>query len=107
MEYLDKKIFYDLSLEELETFFLEAGLEKYRAKQIWHYVYKQGISDFNSMTNLSLTLRKFLSQTFILQRLEIEKLNIADDKTRKILVKCLDGNSFETVLIPEKDYFTV
>ena len=57
MEHLEKKFFYDLSFEELETFLLEAGLEKYRAKQIWQGVYKQGVSDFNSITNLSFSLR--------------------------------------------------
>ena len=108
MEHLEKKFFYDLSFEELETFLLEAGLEKYRAKQIWQGVYKQGVSDFNSITNLSLPLREFLSQNFILQRLEIEKLSISvEDKTKKILVKCFEGNTFEAVVIPEKDYFTV
>ena len=107
MEHLDKKFFYDLTLEDLETFFLDAKLPKYRAKQIWLYVYKQGIVDFNLMTNLSLTLRKFLTDTFILERLDIKKISTSEDKTKKILIKCLDGNTFEAVIIPEKDYFTV
>ena len=107
MENLERKFFYDLSFEELETFLKEAGLEKYRAKQIWQYVYQQGVADFNSMTSLSLNLRKFLSEKFILDRLEVEKISTSEDKTRKILVKCLDGNTFEAVIIAEKDYFTV
>jgi len=107
VEHLDKKFFYDLTLEDLETFFLDAELPKYRAKQIWLYVYKQGIVDFNLMTNLSLTLRKFLTDTFILERLDIKNISTSEDKTKKILIKCLDGNTFEAVIIPEKDYFTV
>lgn len=107
MEHLDKKFFYDLSFEELETFFIQADLPKYRAKQVWLFVYKQGISDFNSMTNLPLSLRQLLSETFILERLKIEKVSTSEDKTKKILVRCLDGNTFEAVIIPEKDYFTV
>lgn len=107
MAYLERKFFYDLSFEELEAFFIKAGSQKYRAKQIWLYVYKQGISDFNLMTNLPLMLRKLLSETFILSRFEVEKIHTSEDKTKKILVRCLDGNTFEAVIIPEKDYFTI
>ncbi len=107
MDGITKKFFYDISLEELETFFISSNIEKYRAKQVWQFVYQRGVSDFSQITNLSKIQRQLLSQHFILERLELEDLQTAEDGTRKMLIRCLDGNNFEAVIIPEQGYFTV
>ena len=58
-----------LSREELESLIVSLGYEKFRAKQIWHWVYHRGVSDFDQMTTLAKTIREELNENFdILKR---------------------------------------
>jgi 23S rRNA (adenine2503-C2)-methyltransferase len=73
-----------------------------RSKQIWQWVYLQGVKSFEEMKNLPAKLKHQLKDHFDFARPEIIEALISTDGTRKWLMKFPDGNEVETVFIPEK-----
>ena len=63
-----------------------------RVKQIWHWIYFQGVTEFKSMTTLSLTFQNKLSSLFTIERPDISEHKISTDGTNKWLLKLEDGN---------------
>lgn len=104
MEQIDIKNF---SLEGLETFLLGLGKEKYRAKQIFKWLYQRGATSFDDMTNLSKDFRHELSLKSRISSLVPETIEISRDGTKKYLFVLEDGSSIESVLIPEEDRATL
>lgn len=92
-----------LSKEELETEILNLGEKPFRAKQIWQWIYFQGVKTFDEMTNLSKELRLKLSQNFIITRPKVVAEQVSKDKTHKWLLEFADGERVEMVYIPEED----
>jgi len=92
-----------LTKEELEDYITKMGEKPFRAKQIWQWIYFQGVKSFDEMTNLSKDLRMKLNENFILTRPKIIKEQISKDKTHKWLLEFEDGKRVETVYIPELD----
>lgn len=92
-----------LNLEEITTHLAEIGEPKFRAKQIYQWVYVHGATDFAQMTNLSKDLRARLAEKFSLTRPKIVTEQISKDKTHKWLLEFADGQRIETVYIPESD----
>ena len=92
-----------LSKEELAAALCEMGEKSFRAKQIWQWLYVQGVKTFDEMTNLSKDLRAKLSERFILSRPKIVTEQVSSDKTHKWLLEFADGQRIETVFIPEDD----
>lgn len=92
-----------LSKEELISALCEMGEKSFRAKQIWQWLYVQGVKTFDEMTNLSKDLRAKLSERFILSRPKIVTEQVSSDKTHKWLLEFSDGQRIETVFIPEDD----
>lgn len=92
-----------LNLEELTAYLAEIGEPKFRAKQIYQWVYVHGATDFAQMTNLSKDLRTRLAEKFSLTRPKIVTEQISKDKTHKWLLEFADGQRIETVYIPEAD----
>lgn len=89
---------YDLSFDELTQFIIDLGEKKFRAKQIWEWLYKNHAVDFADMTNLSKSLRQKLAQSAILlpfKPVAIQKSN--DGQTKKVLFRLPDGKLIETV----------
>jgi 23S rRNA (adenine2503-C2)-methyltransferase len=78
-----------------------------RARQIWHWIYWRGATDFSPMTTLSKGLREQLSGHFSLARPEIVTEQISKDGTRKWLIRFAPGIEVETVFIPEEDRGTL
>ena len=76
--------------------------QSFRGKQIFKWV-STGITDFDSMTNLSLELREELKQKAVLRSSQIEQVLTDPDGTIKIVVKLSDGNNVETVLLTDKE----
>lgn len=94
------------TLSELKEKFNALGLEPYRAVQVLNWLYKRFEEDFYKMTNLSKAHREFLSQNFKVHTLEpVHKLEAEDSV--KYVFKTYDGHYIETVLIFEKDHFTL
>jgi len=89
----------DYNLDELKEEFLKLGEKAYRAEQVFKWIYVDGVSSFDEMTNLSKELREKLKQEFSMHNFEILKKQESSDGTRKYLFDILDGNAIETVLM--------
>lgn len=97
----------ELSLEELENLFKDMGLESYRGRQIFQWIWQKGVNDFDMMSNLSLALRKTLSEKFIIEDIKLIKNLKATDGAEKFLWELSDKNLIESVFIPELPRRTV
>ncbi len=92
-----------LSRDALKTTLVEAGLEPFRAHQVWQWIYWHGVSDFDRMTNIAKQTRDRLAELFVVERPQIVTEQRSVDGTRKWLLRFGDGNEAETVNIPEED----
>ncbi len=97
----------NLTLEGLTQFLAGQGKERYRATQLFKWLYQQDAVSFDEMTNLSKALREGLAVTACISRLEPEAVEIGSDGTRKYLFRLNDGNAVESVLIPDEDRNTL
>jgi len=88
--------------DALERVGVPEGHRAMRTRQLWHWIYHRGITDFSAMTNVSKELRHALAGAFTLTRPEIAELQVSEDGTRKYLIRLADGNLVETVYIPEE-----
>ncbi|MDA1310783.1 MAG: 23S rRNA (adenine(2503)-C(2))-methyltransferase RlmN [Proteobacteria bacterium] len=96
-----------LSRTDLIERLAEMGLPKFRAGQIWHWLYHRGTTDLDEMTTLAKPLRTELATRFRVGRLEIAREQRSVDGTIKWLFRFPDGNEAETVFIPEDDRGTL
>lgn len=97
----------NLTLPALEQFLQGQGKERYRATQIFKWLYQHDVSNFDEMTNVSKALRTELAQTAYISRLEPETIEVGNDGTRKYLFMLEDGNAVESVIIPDEDRNTL
>ena len=95
-----KKNIRTLTLDELIQYFLSAGDKKFRAKQVWEWLWKKHAQSFEDMTNLSKELREKLSGDFSLPALSNNLSQYSSDGTIKSRFKTVDGHLVEGVLIP-------
>ncbi|MEE2999255.1 MAG: 23S rRNA (adenine(2503)-C(2))-methyltransferase RlmN [Pseudomonadota bacterium] len=98
-----KKNLIGVSRKELEAELIEMGEKTFRTKQLWHWIYHKGETDFSKMTSLGKSLRAKLEDCYIIAKPEIVTQQISEDTTHKWLLKTQDGNQVETVFIPEDD----
>ncbi|MBF0267806.1 MAG: 23S rRNA (adenine(2503)-C(2))-methyltransferase RlmN [Alphaproteobacteria bacterium] len=92
-----------LDREELAALLVQIGEKPFRVKQLWHWLYYQGASDFAAMTSLGKNLRQRLQDGFIAGRPGVARDQQSVDGTRKWLLGFEDGNEAETVYIPDMD----
>lgn len=92
-----------LSRDDLKQVLAEAGLEPFRARQLWQWIYWHGVTDFGLMTNIAKKTRELLAEQFVIDRPGIVTEQRSVDGTRKWLLRFADGNEAETVNIPEED----
>jgi 23S rRNA (adenine2503-C2)-methyltransferase len=97
----------DMSLEEIERFIAAHGKEKYRARQIMKWLYRQGAVSFDEMTNLAKDLRTALAGLTRIGEPVIQTVQTSCDTTKKILFRLEDGLFIESVLIPGKNHWTI
>jgi 23S rRNA (adenine2503-C2)-methyltransferase len=83
------------------------GAAPFRARQLWHWIYYRGASDFAQMTSLAKAFRRQLAEHYALARPAIATGLVARDGTRKWLLRFADGQEVETVHIPEEDRGTL
>lgn len=95
-----------LSLSELEAYFEELGEKKFRAKQVYEWLWQKHAMSFADMTNLSKDLRQHLGEKFTLPALTIDATQHSEDGTIKSRFKTHDGHLVEGVLIPTTSRFT-
>ncbi len=91
----------------LEELFRALGEKPFRATQVLQWIHQFGVSDFESMTNLSKSLRETLKEATEIVPPEVVLDQLAEDGTRKWLLRLSDGNCIETVFIPEEDRGTL
>ncbi len=97
----------NFTVEELEVFLAGQGKERYRARQIFKWLYQRDATTFAEMSNISKDFRRELEDSAFISRLEPEVVEVAADGTRKYLFRLEDGNSIESVLIPDEDRNTL
>ncbi len=90
------------SQPQLEGFFSQLGEKPFRARQLMKWIYRQEVTDFADMTDLSKSLRVRLTQCAKIQPPKIVHQHVSTDGTYKWLVELEDGNRIETVYIPEE-----
>src|SRR6186997_1488057 len=93
--------------EALEQAGLEPRQAKLRAKQIWHWIYNRGVSDFAAMSDIAKAQRGWFAERFVISRPEVVEAQVSSDGTRKWLLKTHDGHDFEMVFIPDADRGTL
>src|SRR5690606_22302857 len=90
----------DLSLEEIQQYFEKTGDKKFRANQVYEWLWQKHAHSFEEMTNLSKPLRTRLSEDFSLPALTVDASQFSADGTIKSRFKTVDGHLVEGVLIP-------
>jgi 23S rRNA (adenine2503-C2)-methyltransferase len=100
-----------LTKEQIRSVLEQAGLEprqaKLRSKQLWHWIYNRGISDFSAMSDVAKPQRSWFADRFIISRPEVVEAQVSSDGTLKWLLKTHDGHDFEMVFIPDADRGTL
>src|SRR5579872_6018619 len=103
----DKPTLIGLSREELVAELAALGAPGFRARQLWHWIYHRGASDFSAMTALAKSFREQLAERYTLERPSATRALLSSDGTRKWLLRFRDGQEAETVHIPEEDRGTL
>jgi 23S rRNA (adenine2503-C2)-methyltransferase len=93
--------------EKLEAAGLEPKPAKLRAKQLWHWIYNRGVSDFAAMSDIAKAQRGWFAERFVISRPEVVEAQVSSDGTRKWLLRTHDGHDFEMVFIPDADRGTL
>ena len=98
-----RKNLLGLSREELGAEMAGLGAAPFRARQLWHWIYYRGESDFSRMSTLAKDFRAALAERYMVRRPAVTRDLASIDGTRKWLVRTDDGQEVETVHIPEAD----
>ena len=95
-----------LSEDELCEYFVKKGFDSYRGKQVYEWIWKKSSYTFDNMTNISKDLRIMLDENFVINHIEVDKIQKSLDGTIKNAVKLFDDYTVESVLIPTEDRAT-
>ena len=95
-----------LSEDQIIEFFEQKGFDSYRGKQVYEWIWKKSTYSFDEMTNLSKDLRLMLDSNFVINHIEVDKIQKSSDGTIKNAVKLFDDYTVESVLIPNDDRTT-
>jgi 23S rRNA (adenine2503-C2)-methyltransferase len=90
-----------LSRAELVEALAEIGEKPFRAKQLWHWIYHQGATDFARMSTIARPLQQRLAEHFVIGRPDAAQRQTSRDGTEKFLFRFRDGQEAETVYIPD------
>jgi len=96
-----------LSKDDLATFIGAKGLPRYRAEQLFQWIYKRDVSSIDEITEFSRELRNTLREVSFISNLELVKRLTSQDRTEKFLFALEDGNTIESVLIPDEGRLTL
>lgn len=96
-----------MTLQELESMVTEAGEPKYRAQQVFNWLYNQRVTSFDEMDNVPKSLRQYLSEKSIISSLSLQETNAEVGGTAKLLFKTQENHFIEAVLIPEGERQTL
>ena len=91
-----------LTRDELVAELASIGEKPFRAKQLWHWIYHQGATDFSIMSTIARPLQTRLAERFVIGRPTVATVQTSVDETRKWLFRFRDGQEAETVYIPDR-----
>ena len=95
----EKQSIYSLRYDEMQNWLIEHGQQKFRAKQIFEWLYQKRVDSIDEMTNLSKDLRQLLKDNFAMTTLTTVVKQESRDGTIKFLFELQDGYTIETVLM--------
>lgn len=104
---MDMVNFFGLTLKELEDIMGGAGRQRYRARQLYRWIYKKGVYDFFKMDDIPKSLRNIFEEMFRFQRLNLKECFYSKDGSVKLSFETEDKHLIESVLIPEKQRLTL
>jgi 23S rRNA (adenine2503-C2)-methyltransferase len=100
-----------LSHLQIRQLFLESQLDekaaKLRSKQVFHWIYHRGVTDFDCMTDIAKTMRPWLADRYVIGRPQVVTAQVSNDGTRKWLLRSDDAQDYEMVFIPDADRGTL
>src|SRR4051812_33774053 len=94
-----KKSIYGLTRDQLIEWLMEHGQKKFRAEQVWDWLYIKRVQSFAEMTNVNKDCLQVLEENFVIQTLKESVKQESADGTIKFLFEMQDGNLIETVLM--------
>ena len=97
----------DLSDAQLAAVVMELGGKAFQARQVSHWVWKHGVTDFEQMGNVPARLRTALAEHHTVHSTAVHKQDLANDGTEKLLLKLHDGDTVECVIIPDGERTTL
>jgi 23S rRNA (adenine2503-C2)-methyltransferase len=99
---MNKESIYGLTFEQLTAWLLEHGHKKFRASQVWDWLYKKRVTEFSKMNNVNNEVIALLEDHFYIQSLDLHTKQESADGTIKFLFNLKDNNLIETVLMRHK-----
>lgn len=96
---MNKKSIYGMTLDQLTSWLVENGQKRFRASQIWDWLYKKRVTSFSEMVNVNKDCIQLLEDHFVIQTLTEQIKQESTDGTIKFLFQLQDGNVIETVLM--------
>ena len=91
----------ELERAEIEQAFSELGVAGFHGRQVFHWIWTRGVTDFSGMTNLAQPLRRALAERFIVSTPVLDAKQTSSDGTTKFLLRLADGRQIESVFIPD------
>ncbi|HEX5064426.1 MAG TPA: 23S rRNA (adenine(2503)-C(2))-methyltransferase RlmN [Kofleriaceae bacterium] len=95
-----------MTLADAEAFAVEQGWRRFRGEQVWRWVHEKGARSFDEMSNLPVDVRAELAERAQIGTLTIAEVQTSQDGTRKLRLLTRDGQSIESVIIPNGDKTT-
>lgn len=99
---MEKESIYGMTREQLAEWFVEQGDKKFRAEQVWDWLYRKRVHSFEEMTNLKQATIDLLNEHFVVTALKELVVQRSEDGTVKYLFELHDGQMIETVLMQQK-----
>jgi len=106
MESTEKRDIRKLTLTQLEEFFVAQGDKKFRAKQVYDWLWNKSLKNFDDMSNISKETREMLKANFSINHVKVDLMQHSVDGTIKNAVKLYDDKIVESVLIPTEKRIT-
>src|SRR4030095_13306317 len=96
----------ELDVPEIQRLLQESGYDAFHARQLYRWIHRHGVTDFNLMTNLSKKLRAELRERFSVRHPKVVSDQLSTDGTRKFVLELGDGRRIESVFIPDTPAMT-
>ena len=101
-----KKDIRSFNEDQLKEILISNSFKPFRSKQILHWIWNKSVHNFDEMSNIPINLIKFLKENFVINFIEVHRMQKSSDGTIKNAIKLYDGYIVECVLIPTKDRIT-